>query len=120
MFMVCVVYLTMHAVIWFALPEQRNEQVWLWSASGLMSGLGVIALSTRGVVSEFVFIYIGQALMVFGNAGGVLLPKGYLAAAYAAVRAPRPGRADPRAAARRARWRRRSPTPACPRPTSCT
>ena len=72
MFMVCVVYLTMHAVIWFALPEQRNEQVWLWSASGLMSGLGVIALSTRGVVSEFVFIYIGQALMVFGNAGRCL------------------------------------------------
>lgn len=72
MFMVCVIYLTMHAVIWFALPEQRNQQVWLWSASGLMSGLGVIALSTRGIVSEFVFIYIGQALMVLGNAGRCL------------------------------------------------
>ena len=70
--MVCVVYLTMHAVIWLALSEQRNAQVWLWSASGLMSGLGVIALATRGTVSEFVFVHIGQALMVFGNAGRCL------------------------------------------------
>ncbi len=68
-FMVCVVYLTMHAVIWLALSEQRDAQVWLWSVSGLMSGLGVIALATRGTVSEFVFVHIGQALMVFGNAG---------------------------------------------------
>lgn len=71
-FMVCVVYLTMHAVIWLALSEQRNAQVWLWSVSGLMSGLGVIALATRGTVSEFVFVHIGQALMVFGNAGRCL------------------------------------------------
>ncbi len=70
--MVCVVYLTMHAVIWLALSEQRNAQVWLWSASGLMSGLGVIALATRGTVSEAVFVYVGQALMVFGNAGRCL------------------------------------------------
>lgn len=71
-FMVCVVYLTMHAVIWLALSEQRDAQVWLWSASGLMSGLGVIALATRGTVSEFVFVHLGQALMVFGNAGRCL------------------------------------------------
>lgn len=70
--MVCMVYLVMHAVIWFALSEQRSAQVILWSVSGLLSGIGVIALATRGTVSEFVFIYLGQVLMVAGNAGRCL------------------------------------------------
>lgn len=67
--MICMVYLVMHAVIWFALSEQRNAQVMLWSASGLLSGLGIVALATRGTVSEFVFLYLGQIPMVLGNAG---------------------------------------------------
>ena len=67
--MICMVYLVMHAVIWFALSEQRNAQVRLWSLSGLLSGIAVVPLSMRGVVSEFAFIYIGQIAMVLGNAG---------------------------------------------------
>ncbi len=71
-FMICMVYLVMHAVIWFALSEQRNAQVRLWSLSGLLSGIAVIPLSMRGIVSEFAFIYIGQIPMVLGNAGRCL------------------------------------------------
>jgi signal transduction histidine kinase len=70
--MICVVYLVMHAVIWFALSEQRNAQVRLWCLSGLLSGLAVVPLSMRGVVSEWAFIYIGQIPMVLGNAGRCL------------------------------------------------
>lgn len=70
--MICMVYLVMHAVIWFALSEQRNAQVRLWSLSGLLSGIAVIPLSMRGIVSEFAFVYIGQIPMVLGNAGRCL------------------------------------------------
>ncbi len=70
--MICVVYLVMHAVIWFALSEQRDAQVRLWCLSGLLSGLAVVPLSMRGVVSEWAFIYIGQIPMVLGNAGRCL------------------------------------------------
>ena len=37
-FMICMAYLVVHGVIWFALSEQRNIQVWLWCSSGLLSG----------------------------------------------------------------------------------
>ena len=67
--MICMVYLVMHAVIWFALSEQRDSQVRLWCMSGLLSGIAVIPLSMRGVVSEWAFIFIGQIPMVLGNAG---------------------------------------------------
>jgi signal transduction histidine kinase len=70
--MISMVYMVMHAVIWFALSEQRNAQVRLWSLSGLLSGIAVIPLSMRGIVSEFAFIYIGQIAMVLGNAGRCL------------------------------------------------
>ena len=70
--MICVVYLVMHAVIWFALSEQRNAQVRLWCLSGLLSGIAVVPLAMRGVVSEWAFIYIGQIPMVLGNAGRCL------------------------------------------------
>ncbi len=70
--MICVVYLVMHAVVWFALSEQRNAQVRLWCLSGLLSGVAVVPLAMRGVVSEWAFIYIGQTSMVLGNAGRCL------------------------------------------------
>jgi len=66
------VYLVMHAVIWFALSEQRNTQVRLWCLSGLLSGIAVVPLAMRGVVSEWAFIYLGQIPMVLGNAGRCL------------------------------------------------
>ncbi len=67
--MICMVYLVMHAVIWFALSEHRDSQVRLWCLSGLLSGIAVIPLSMRGFVSEWAFIFIGQIPMVLGNAG---------------------------------------------------
>ncbi len=70
--MISMIYLVMHAAVWFALSEHRNAQVRLWSMSGLLSGMAVVLLSMRGNVSEFAFVYLGQVLMVLGNAGRCL------------------------------------------------
>jgi signal transduction histidine kinase len=76
-FMICMAYLVMHAVIWLALSESRNTQIRLWCASGIASGVAVVLLSMRGVVSEFLFIYAGQLLMLVGNAGRVIALRMY-------------------------------------------
>ncbi len=70
--MISMIYLVMHAAVWFALSEQRNTQVRLWSMSGLLSGVAVVLLSMRGNISEFMFVHVGQLLMVLGNAGRCL------------------------------------------------
>ena len=49
-----------------------HPQIRLWCASGIISGMAVVLLSLRGVVSEFLFIYVGQLLMLVGNAGRVI------------------------------------------------
>ncbi len=67
--MICMAYLVVHGVIWFALSEQRNIQVWLWCSSGLVSGVSIVFLSMREQFGEFVFIYVGQLLMLAGNMG---------------------------------------------------
>ena len=72
LFMICMAYLVMHAAIWFALSEQRSTQVRLWCASGILSGISVVLLCLRGVVSEFLFIYLGQLFMIIGNMGRVV------------------------------------------------
>jgi len=77
-FMICMAYLVMHAAIWFALSEQRNAQVRLWCISGIISGISVVLLSMRGVISEFSFIYIGQLLMLIGNSGRAIALRLYL------------------------------------------
>lgn len=76
--MISMIYLVIHAAVWFALSEQRNSQVRLWSLSGLLSGTAVVLLSMRGNVSEFAFIYVGQLLMVLGNAGRCLALRMFL------------------------------------------
>ena len=68
-FMICMAYLVVHGVIWFALSEQRNTQVRLWCSSGLISGVAIVFLSMREQVGEFLFIYAGQFLMLAGNMG---------------------------------------------------
>ena len=68
-FMTCFVYLILHGAIWLALQEHRSRQVKLWCASGIVSGMGVVLLSMRGQVSEFLFLYVAQLLMLAGNAG---------------------------------------------------
>ncbi len=68
-FMICMAYLVVHGVIWFALSEQRNIQVWLWCSSGLLSGVAIVFLSMREQFGEFFFIYVGQLLMLAGNMG---------------------------------------------------
>ena len=66
-FMTCLVYIVLHGVIWLSLSEYRDLQIKIWCASGLISGLGVVFLSLRGTIPEFVFHYVGQLLMVLGN-----------------------------------------------------
>ncbi len=67
--MICMAYLVVHGVIWFALSEQRNIQVWLWCSSGLLSGVAIVFLSMREQFGEFLFIYVGQLFMLAGNMG---------------------------------------------------
>jgi len=61
----------MHAVIRFALSEQRKPH-FVPRASGLLSGVAVIAPAMRCTVSEFLFVCPGEALMVSGNAGRLI------------------------------------------------
>ena len=40
-FMTSFVYLMLHGAIWLALKEYRSDQVKLWCASGIVSGIAV-------------------------------------------------------------------------------
>ena len=77
-FMICFVYLMLHGAIWLALLEYRNFQVNLWCISGMVSGVGVVLMSLRGSIPEFVFVYIAQLLMVLGNLGRMVALRIYL------------------------------------------
>jgi signal transduction histidine kinase len=77
-FMICFVYLMLHGCIWLALIEYKNFQVKLWCMSGLISGVGVVLMSLRGVVPEFAFFVIAQLLMVVGNLGRMMALRIYL------------------------------------------
>ncbi len=76
--MVCLIYLMLHSAIWFALLDNMNTQVRLWTVSGLISGVAVIFLSAQGFVSDFTFYYIAQLLMVIGNLGRMISLRLYL------------------------------------------
>lgn len=77
-FMICMAYLVLHAVIWVALSEHNNKQVALWCSSGLVSGVAVVLLTLRDSVGEFVFIYVGQLLMLIGTIGRLVALRLYL------------------------------------------
>ncbi|MFY9128675.1 MAG: HAMP domain-containing sensor histidine kinase [Limnohabitans sp.] len=71
-------YLILHGAIWLALQEYRSFQVKLWCASGMLSGMAVVLLSMRGLVSEFLFLYVAQLLMLAGNGGRMVALRMYL------------------------------------------
>ena len=77
-FMICFVYLMLHGAIWLALLEYRSFQVHLWCASGIVSGIGVVLMSMRGTIPEFVFMYVAQFLMLIGNLGRMVALRIYL------------------------------------------
>ena len=77
-FMICFVYLILHGAIWLALQEYRSEQVKLWCASGMFSGMAVVLLAMRGQVPEFLFFYVAQLLMLIGNWGRMVALRMYL------------------------------------------
>jgi signal transduction histidine kinase len=77
-FMICFVYLMLHGAIWLALLEYRSFQVHLWCASGIISGVGVVLLSMRGNIPEFVFMYVAQFFMLVGNLGRMVALRMYL------------------------------------------
>ena len=79
-FMICMVYLVLHAVIWFGLYEHHNNQVQLWCISGILSGVSVVFLATRTILPDFVFYYVAQFLMVVGNLGRILALRMYRSA----------------------------------------
>ncbi len=77
-FMICLVYLLLHAAVWFALSEQRNNLLRLWCAGGIVSGIAVVFLSLRGILSDFWFLYVGQLMMMLGNAARCIALRMYL------------------------------------------
>jgi len=77
-FMICMAYLVLHAVVWLALSEHNNKQIGLWCSSGLVSGIAVVLLTLRSSVGEFVFVYVGQLLMVLGTVGRLVALRLYL------------------------------------------
>lgn len=76
--MICFVYLILHGAIWLALQEYRSEQVKLWCAAGMFSGMAVVLLAMRGQVPEFLFFYVAQLLMLVGNWGRMVALRMYL------------------------------------------
>ena len=77
-FMICFVYLILHGAIWLALQEYRSYQVKLWCAAGIFSGMAVVLLAMRGQVSDFLFFYVAQLLMLVGNWGRMVALRMYL------------------------------------------
>ena len=77
-FMICFVYLILHGAIWLALQEYRSFQVKLWCAAGMFSGMAVVLLAMRGQVSDFLFFYVAQLLMLVGNWGRMVALRMYL------------------------------------------
>ena len=76
--MIWLLYLLLHAAVWFALSEQKNTQLRLWCGSGMLSGFAIIFLSMREQVGELLFLHAGQLLMVLGNAGRTVALRMYL------------------------------------------
>lgn len=62
-------YLMLHAAIWYGLARFRSPVVVLWSASGIFSALGLCVLGSRGWLSTDVVVVAGQFLMAAGNWG---------------------------------------------------
>ena len=77
-FMICFVYLILHGAIWLALKEYRSDQVKLWCAAGMFSGLAVVFLAMRGNIPDFLFYYVAQLLMLIGNWGRMVALRMYL------------------------------------------
>ena len=64
-----VLYLMLHAAIWFGLASHRNRQVAFWSVSGMLSAVGLAFIGSRGLFPEVVVSVVGQLLMAVGNFG---------------------------------------------------
>jgi signal transduction histidine kinase len=76
--MICFVYLILHGAIWLALKEYRSNQVKLWCVAGMVSGMSVVLLAMRGQISDFLFFYVAQLLMLIGNWGRMVALRMYL------------------------------------------
>ena len=61
-----------------ALQEYRSYQVKLWCAAGIFSGMAVVLFAMRGQVSDFLFFYVAQVLMLVGNWGRMVALRMYL------------------------------------------
>lgn len=64
-----VLYLMLHGAIWFGLARYRSGLVSLWSASGILSAVGLGFLGSRGLAPEWSVVLLGQLFMAAGNLG---------------------------------------------------
>ena len=62
-------YLMLHGAIWFGLARYRSGLVSLWSASGILSAVGLGFLGSRGLAPDWLVVLLGQFLMAAGNWG---------------------------------------------------
>lgn len=65
--MYAVLYLLLHGIIWFSLSRSHNLLVRRWSASGIVSAIGIGFLALQGVLPDAVVAVFGQLLMAVGN-----------------------------------------------------
>lgn len=76
--MIFLVYIVLHGAIWVVLGGEKSQQVTIWCASGVISGLAVILFASQPAIPKFVFYYIAQILMVLGNFGRLYALRMYL------------------------------------------
>lgn len=60
-------YFLMPLVVWLALREQKNSSVNLWCAGGELFGLGLLLISLRGHIPDWVSYDVASLCMHLGN-----------------------------------------------------
>ena len=76
--MIFLVYIVLHGAIWVVLGGEKSQQVTIWCASGVISGLAVILFASQPAIPKFIFYYVAQMLMVLGNFGRIYALRMYL------------------------------------------
>lgn len=76
--MIFLVYIVLHGAIWIVLGGEKSQQVTIWCASGVISGLAVILFASQPAIPKFAFYYIAQILMLLGNFGRIYALRMYL------------------------------------------
>lgn len=76
--MIFLVYVVLHGAIWVVLGGEKSQQVTIWCASGVLSGLAVILFANQPAIPKILFYYGAQILMLLGNFGRIYALRMYL------------------------------------------